>query len=68
VEVRNRIRQGDTLHILSPALDSRSFMVDWIEDTAGSRKNHANVPMERVRIPCEYRLVYGDILRKINAQ
>lgn len=66
VEMRNRFSVGDTLEILS-ANDKawgEKLVVSEIENLAGEKLDCSKVVQERVKIPCKFDLLAGDILRR----
>ena len=63
IEQRNRIREGDRLEVISPALMGATFVASGIETEDGERISSIDRPMQRVVIDCPYALVKGDMLR-----
>lgn len=63
VEVRNRIRVGDKIEVVSPGNIGQSFEVNDIIDKYGNHKEIANFPKEIICIPCALELKSGDLLR-----
>jgi len=61
---RNNFKVGDTLEVLSPSGDPFSFTVRSIQDEAGAFQPAAPHPNQTVFVPCEKRLLPGDMLRK----
>ena len=61
---RNNFKVGDTLEVLSPNLEPVSFPVQWIKNENDELQQSAPHPNQIVRIPCEYPLTPGDILRR----
>lgn len=63
VEQRGKFSVGDTLEIVSPDIFGKSFKVEEIINSAGLSVQSAPHAQETVKIPCPFKLSYGDILR-----
>jgi len=61
---RNKFSVGDTLEVLSPGCDVRSFTVDSIKNADGVPMQTANNAKQIVTINCPFELHTDDILRR----
>lgn len=67
IEQRNKFAVGDVLEILSAAENTcKTFTVTNICDQDGNTVEVANRVQQILRIPCPYKLLNGDILRRKN--
>lgn len=66
VEMRNKFVVGDELEILSSNKNffNKKIIVSKIINSAGESVQESRVVQEKVKIPCEFDLEIGDILRK----
>lgn len=64
VEIRNKIKVGDVLEILSPKSIGQKFKVEEMYDIHGTQKAVSNFPGENVYIKCNLNLGKGDLLRR----
>ncbi len=64
VEQRNKFSVGETLEVLSPNVENRTFCVQSICDSEGVSQQSAPHPQQHVRINCPYTLQKGDLLRR----
>ena len=64
VSQRNKFSVGETIEVLSPNRDVRSFTVEAIRDTDGNSMPSAPNPKQTVIINCPFELKTDDILRR----
>lgn len=66
VEMRNKFSVGDVLEILSPneSIFNKKITIEQIVNSANESVESAKVVQEKVKIPCEFDLKTGDILRR----
>jgi len=63
-ELRNRVRQGEELEVVSPTIPIRRFRVDSLFDDQGVPVELANVAMRSYQIEVPFELGAYDLLRK----
>ncbi|MCQ2437694.1 MAG: U32 family peptidase [Clostridia bacterium] len=63
IEVRNRIKEGDRVEILSPDTLGKSFIAKDIIDNNGVAQSAAARPSEMYTMACDAPVAPGDILR-----
>ena len=63
VELRNRVRAGDALEVLSPASLGLAFTARNLTDAQGAPIDEAAVPMMRFELDAPAELAPGDMLR-----
>lgn len=67
IEQRNKFAVGDTLEILSATENTcKTFTVTEIVDEDGNSVQVANHVQQILRLPCKYKLLRGDVLRRKN--
>lgn len=67
IEQRNKFAVGDTLEILSATENTcKTFTVTEIVDEDGNCVQVANRVQQILRLPCKYKLLRGDVLRRKN--
>lgn len=67
IEQRNKFAVGDTLEILSATENTcKTFTVTEIADENGNSVQVANRVQQILRLPCKYKLLCGDVLRRKN--
>ena len=64
VEVRNVFHPGETIEVMEPGKEIRSFVPEWIKDEKGCYVDMANHPMAHVTIPVPFALKKEDIIRR----
>ncbi len=66
LEMRNKFSVGDTLEILSANDEAfnKTLVVKSIQNLSGESLQCSKVVQEKVVIPCEFKLLAGDILRR----
>ena len=63
IEQRNRIREGDTVEVISPTHMGAKFVIGNIRSEDGQPLDAIVSPMQRAAVDCPYPLVQGDMLR-----
>ena len=63
VEMKNRFFVGDELETVTPAGSETLMVEDIVIEGTGEHVAAANVPGQRVRVPCGEKLHRGDMLR-----
>lgn len=66
VEQRNKFSLGETLEVLSPGLDARSFVVDEILTLDGEARQSAPHAQERLFVRCPGAVRSGALLRRLD--
>ena len=61
---RNKFSVGDTLEVLTPGEEYKSFIIESIKDEDGNSMESAPNPKQIVTINCPYELKKDDILRR----
>lgn len=66
LEMRNKFSVGDKLEILSPNKNvfNKKLEIKEITNSHGENVNSAKVVQEKVKVPCNFKLRAGDILRR----
>lgn len=64
LKVRNVVKVGDTLEVLSPHQENRIFEVEWIKDKDGAFMEECKNPMRLIEIPIPFEVAEEDIVRR----